>query len=193
MTLKSLSSQTDKDFLYVLAIAHDTSKDYRRRIRSLLEKYLPKNHALVLVTLEQTHYPCTNSALLIEEAGAELLKPFVKADEYGHVFTTHIGTDDALSGCYVAACKDAYDWSEFAYHGFINYKDGYVCFTDKVTFYAVDDTKYFFLTYREPVESFKSVLYHTHDKVHRHTPVIHPASESYVDQDRPPQQHCVLR
>jgi hypothetical protein len=170
VTLKSLRQQTDMDFLYVLACAHDTPRDYRRHIKKLM----PENSQLLLVSPEQTNYPCNNSGVLMGPSGTELLRPYIQADGHGAIYTTHIGTDDALARDYVEQIKAAYDWGYYGYHGFINHTCGYVCFSRTRTFNLIDDQKYFFLTLREPVEKFRGVLYTDHSNLHRRAPVIRP-------------------
>jgi len=178
ISVTSLKNQTDRDFLYILAIAKDTPRSIRRRIREILERILPNKHELLLVAPEQTNYPCKNSALLLEDKGTALLEPFVEPDELGHVFTTHIGTDDALARNFVKETRTVYDWKKYPHHGFINFTGGYVCMTHTVDFHAVNDTDYFILTLREPVEDFKGVLYVPHSRIHRASPVIHPPSRN---------------
>jgi hypothetical protein len=167
VTLNSLRVQDDKDFLYVLACDEDTEPKYKKRI----EKMMIPNGVIAWIPEAMTNNPCKNSKLLIGDAGAKVLAPYIKADSNGFVWTTHIGTDDALSRDYVSRMKNAYDFSYFQYHGFLYFPSGYVCMSRTKQFWEVSDTKYFFLTLREPIDTFRSVLYTPHSRLHRRAPV----------------------
>jgi hypothetical protein len=168
VTLFSMRDQTDKDFLYVLACAVDTEEPYRSRLEAMM---IP-NSTIVWVTPEMTNYPCKNNALITGNAGTEMLRPYIEGDEHGMVWTTHIGTDDAISRDFVAKTKSAFDFDQFnSYHGFLYFPSGYACHTHTMEFYEVYDDDYFFLTLREPVDTFRSVLYTDHSRLHRRAPV----------------------
>lgn len=171
--VRSLSRQTDKDFIYVVAYAVDTPRDFRRR----LKRMCLNNMVLLPVAPEQTNYPCKNSATLLGDKGTALLRPFVEPDKHGMVWTHHLGTDDALARHFVGKTKSIYDFNHYQYHGYLSYSQGYACYTRTMEFHRVQDNEYFFLTLREPVSTFRSVLYEEHSRTHRRAPVIHLPSK----------------
>ncbi len=167
VTLQALKGQSDQDFLYVLACAADTPEPYRSRIQALM----PKNGIVHWVTQEQTNYPCKNCDVLVHEKGTDIFRQYIEPDRYGMVWTTHIGSDDSLGVHYVKEMKAAFDFDHFKYHGFLYYPAGYVYYSHEKEFYDVYDASQFFLTLREPFETFRGVLTMRHSHIHRYAPV----------------------
>lgn len=172
VTLQSLRGQSDQDFLYVLICAKNTPKTYRQKLRAMM----PFNSVICWVTPEMTNYPCKNSDTLTGTAGTILLNKYIQPDKYGMVWTTHIGSDDALGRNFVRDMKASFDFDQFKYHGFLYFPAGYVYFSHRQKFYDVYDAEYFFLTLRESVESFQSVLYTDHVHIHRRAPATRVSS-----------------
>lgn len=170
VTLRSLRSQSDQDFLYVLICAEDTPAKYKSKLESIMSLYL-SNGVICWITPDMTNAPCNNSELLKGDKGTKILKPFLDVDATGSVYTTHIGSDDALGINFVKAVKTSFDFDHFRYHGFMYFPEGYVYYSEDEEFFSVEDHEYFFLTLREPLSTFRGVLYTDHVRVHRRAPV----------------------
>ena len=167
-TLKSLSNQTDKNFLYLLICADDTPERYREA----LHRIMPGHSEIAWVSRDQMNYPGNNSELLAGTAGTKVIRPYIEPDSFGSVYTTHIGTDDVLARDYVHNTQSVYDWDRFDYHGFVSYTTGYVYLSRSKRFNLVDDYRYFFSTFREPVEKFQGAMFAAHSKLHAYAPVV---------------------
>lgn len=172
--MPTIARQTDQDFLYTLAIADDTPPEIVER----LNRMLPEVGVLMPVAKEDTHYPGRNSQLFLDKngrnTGAEILRPYMEAGKDGMVYTTLVDTDDFLANNFVSETKlrgeDTFEG--FNYHGFMNFFMGYICIADTRTFHLIEDYRHFFITLREPLDGFRSVLYTTHSYVHRVAPTL---------------------
>jgi len=172
--VKALSGMKG-EFLYVLLCAHDTPDKYRERIEPVLNALLPEKHEVLYITPEQTNYPCKNSQLLHRSKGTALLKPYIVPDRFGFVYTTALGTDDALARDYVKHITNKMrHWKRYSYHGYINYENGAVYLADDVKIYPMQDTYRYITTLREPIEKFNGVLIVGHARMHKFGPVIYP-------------------
>lgn len=169
VTLPSLASQTDQDFRYVIAYRPDL---LTREQRQDLNNMLGPNCVLVDVPEEQTNYPCTNYRLLLAKAGRDLLLQQVKPDRYGMVFTTRLDTDDGLARNYVERTKNAYNWSHYTkFHGYLFHPRGYAYYLYKRQFMPAIDEKFHIMTLREPIDTFKGVMYYKHTSTDKRSPV----------------------